>query len=267
MRTDRTLLEEQYRDGSNLDARIALHARFSTATRDFHDWLFDYVDARPGMRVLELGCGTGQMWGTVCRRVPGECDLLLSDFSSGMLAGTRAKFVTLSASDGSPLRTTWVQSDAQAIPFPGGRFDVVLANHMLYHVPDLPQALGEIRRVLKPGGRLVAATNGPRHMRELGGPAAALGVNATTLMSLSFNLENGTGLLAAHFAVVERYDFKGALEVTEAEPLVAYVLSMRAAAGLATPERVQRLRDIVRERIERDGVFHITAESGLFVAH
>ncbi|MBI3741456.1 MAG: MerR family transcriptional regulator, partial [Chloroflexi bacterium] len=53
---------EQYRDSTNLQARIDLHARFSTATRDFHAWLFDHFDFSPRAHILEIGCGTGLLW-------------------------------------------------------------------------------------------------------------------------------------------------------------------------------------------------------------
>ena len=43
--------------------------------------------------------------------------------------------------------------DIQQIPYPDGSFDTAIANFMLYHVPDLPRAIGEVRRVLRPGGR------------------------------------------------------------------------------------------------------------------
>src|SRR5436305_15089237 len=57
--------------------------------------------------------------------------------------------------------------DAQAIPFEDRGFDAVIANHMLYHVPDRGLALAEVRRVLKPGGRLYTSTIGGSHLREL----------------------------------------------------------------------------------------------------
>ena len=92
MSQDPKLLKVQYRDGTNLNARIALHARFSTAGRDFHDWLFDHIVLPADARLLELGCGTGQMWSSVQRRVPAGWQITLTDLSSGMLAATRTKF-------------------------------------------------------------------------------------------------------------------------------------------------------------------------------
>ncbi len=57
-------------------------------------------------------------------------------------------------------RVQFKEIDAQSIPFEDETFDAVIANHMLYHVPDRPKAIAEIKRVLKPGGRLIATTIG-----------------------------------------------------------------------------------------------------------
>jgi ubiquinone/menaquinone biosynthesis C-methylase UbiE len=57
--------------------------------------------------------------------------------------------------------------DVQALDLPDAAFDAVVANWMLYHVPDRPRALAEIRRVLRPGGTLFSATNGDAHVREI----------------------------------------------------------------------------------------------------
>jgi SAM-dependent methyltransferase len=279
MSQDPTLLKFQYRDGTNLNARIALHARFSTAGRDFHDWLFDHIVLPAEAHLLELGCGTGQMWSTVEQRVPADWQLTLTDLSSGMLAATRTKFAHIeaatrsgafSASSGALRHTHYVQSDAQAIPFPDNHFDGVIANHMLYHVPDLPRALAEVQRVLKPGGRLHAATNGESHLHELAQLAFESGVEAAAVWSLqqamSFRLENGVELLSPYFATVECVDFDDSLAVTEVEPLVAYVLSMNANMGRIDAEREGRLREVASRRIARDGVIRIAKSAGLFIA-
>lgn len=280
MSQDPELLKVQYRDGTNLDARIALHARFSTAGRDFHDWLYDQIMLPACARLLELGCGTGQMWCTAQQRVPSDWQITLTDLSSGMLAATRAKFVQLEgatprgepgAEDADDLRRAYyVQSDAQAIPFPECYFDAVIANHMLYHVPDLSRALVDVQRVLKPGGRLYAATNGERHLRELAQLTIDSGIEAAAVWSMqqatSFRLENGAALLSPHFATVERDDFVNSLAVSEVEPLIAYVLSMNANMGRIDAEREARLRELVTQRIARDGVIRITKSAGLFIA-
>ena len=140
---------------------------------------------------------------------------------------------------------------------------------MLYHVPDLPRALAEVRRVLKPGGRLYAATNGEDHLDELAQLTVESGVDAAAVWSMqqamSFRLENGAALLSPHFASVERDDFDDSLAVTEVEPLVAYVLSMNANMGRIDAECEARLREIAAQRIARDGVIRIAKSAGLFI--
>jgi len=61
----------------------------------------------------------------------------------------------------------FVVTDARSIPLADASVDVVLANHMLYHGPNRPGAFAEIRRVLRPGGLVRAATIGTNHLREL----------------------------------------------------------------------------------------------------
>jgi SAM-dependent methyltransferase len=96
-------------------------------------------------------------------------------------------------------------ADVQKLPFEDGQFDCVLAGWMLYHVPNLDQGLRELRRVLRPGGRLVATTVMPHHLHELG---ELLGGERPPP---TFNGENGADLLGRHFERVERRDAFGSI--------------------------------------------------------
>ena len=85
--------------------------------------------------------------------------LILSDFSEGMLEQTRK---TLQEYEGIDYQLI----DVQKIPYADETFDVVIANMMLYHVPDLSKGLSEIRRVLKKGGKFYCATYGENGIME-----------------------------------------------------------------------------------------------------
>src|SRR5262249_16734842 len=145
-------------------------------------------------------------------------------------------------------RFRFVVADAQQLPFGDAAFDRVIANHMLYHVPDRAGALAEIRRVLRPGGRFYAATNGRDHLRELGELVARFAPDwtgwAAGSNSQGFRLENGAEQLARWFPRVELRRYEDALVVTEAEPLLAYVLSGTAGASLDR-ERVLAMAKLV----------------------
>src|SRR5215208_7315562 len=161
--TDQQYLKtDQYRDSSNLDARVMLHQRFSTNPYGWFRWVFDTLLKLPeDAKILELGCGHGLLWKENASRIPAGWNITLSDLSSGMLdAAWRNLVVTGRAFQ-------FKEIDAQSIPFEDETFDAVIANHMLYHIPDRPKAINEIRRVLKPGGCLIAATVGKHHLKEM----------------------------------------------------------------------------------------------------
>ena len=79
------IIRKQYGDTSKLDIRIALHQRYSTNQQPFGDWIMEHYHIQPGMRVLELGCGTGNMWKQADRWLPQDAMLTLTDFSEGMV--------------------------------------------------------------------------------------------------------------------------------------------------------------------------------------
>jgi ubiquinone/menaquinone biosynthesis C-methylase UbiE len=142
---DRDYLKKQYKDSSNLDARIRLHQRFSVNKYGWHPWVFDHFDLPPACQILELGCGPGSLWLDNRTRIPPGWEITLSDFSTGMLEDARRNLDP-------QCQFKYKVIDAQSIPCENGYFDAVIANHMLYHVSNRPAALAEIRRVLKPAG-------------------------------------------------------------------------------------------------------------------
>jgi SAM-dependent methyltransferase len=171
--------------------------------------------------------------------------------------------------------------DAEALPFPDNTFDVVLANHMLYHVPDIDAAVEEIHRVLRPGGLLVAATNSASNMPELNTlyrRAILLLTNfrhkteISTNPSERFSLENGPSILSRHFYAVARYDLPSALIFPEAAPVIEYLDSTRDLRESALPEDIswEQFMAVMRQQIVRlvayAGQMVVKKLSGVLVA-
>jgi ubiquinone/menaquinone biosynthesis C-methylase UbiE len=255
---DQTYLREQYKNAANLNDRIQLHQRFSTNPYDFHMWVFDQLKLAADSRVLELGCGPGSLWRPNLARIPAGWEITLTDFSPGMLAEASANLAGAGA-------FTFEQADAQSLPFADASFDAVIANHMLYHVPDRPKAFAEIRRVLRPNGRFYAATNGENHLREIYELVHQFDPTAEVWNRLMFRLESGQAELAPFFSRVLLHRYESALIVTEAEPLVAFVASM-IGIGLDGARRAA-FTQLVEDRIAAEGAIHITKATGLFEAY
>lgn len=185
--------------------------------------------------------------------------LTLTDYSLGMAQEARNAVARAVPQ----LRIAAANVDAQALPFADGSFDAVIANHMLYHVPDRPRALAEVRRVLRPGGRFGAATNGVRHMREIADLIAGRPVAESDLLGpRGFSLENGAAQLAATFPRITLARYDDALVVTEAAPLLDYIRSMFARTGIDHAA----LAATVAAHLTRDGAIRITKDTGMSVA-
>ncbi len=229
---DPELVRRQYADAERVGSRASIFAR--RAGVDAVEVTFDAVREVAPRRVLEVGGGRGELG----VRIAGElgAELVEVDQSEAMVALMRER--GLDAHVG----------DVQSLPFADGAFDCAVAAWMLYHVPDLARGVAELARVLRPGGRLVAVTNGADHLRELYALAGLEPLSAST----TFSAENGEDVLRWSFARVERRDARG--EVTFDHAAAARYLGSLAIGELT----------VTVPSFEGDRVAH--AHSAVFVA-
>ena len=256
------LCNEQYKDSSNLDARIRIHVEFSTNKYGWFRWVFDQYEIAPPARILELGCGPGDLWLDNIDRIPDGWEITLSDFSAGMLAKAQEKLGQ------HPHPFSFEVIDAQSIPYDADHFDVVIANHFLYHVPDRPKAIAEIRRVLKPGGTLYATTVGTDHLKELPDLAARFAPEASEFLrnsEIPFTLQDGAEQLRANFSEVAMRRYLDELRVTDVDILVDYIFS-GVRLQLEKSRRDELTRFLQQEMDANDGVIAIKKDSGIFIA-
>jgi SAM-dependent methyltransferase len=220
----RLLREEAYVDDSRLDVRTRTHQLYTLEPVDFVQWTLDRLSWRGDERVLDVGCGPGDLLCRMARDRSGWGSLTGSDPSPGMIAQANT------AAEGLPVR--FFVSDAQALPCPDGSFDVVMARHMLYHVPDIDRAVAESARVLDRGGHFLAVTNSAHTMpeyRDLRKRAASRfpAVHPPGVDAGRFALENGEAFLAPYFDHIEMHTLPGVLCFPGAGPLVDYFASAR----------------------------------------
>jgi ubiquinone/menaquinone biosynthesis C-methylase UbiE len=255
------LKTDQYRDSSNLDARLFIHQHFSTNSYGWFHWIFDTLTQLPeDAEILELGCGPGYLWSNCADRIPAGWRITLSDLSPGMVDAAWRNLVVIG-------RTfKFEQIDAQSIPCADESFDVVIANHMLYHVPDRPKAIAEIKRVLRPGGHLIATTVGQCHLSEMHAWLRRAHLDKSfEEFSRSFTLENGLKQLQPFFSEIQMIRYEDNLLVTEIEPIIDYICSSIRASELSE-EAIFEIRSELETELKEKGSIFIRKDSGLFEA-
>jgi ubiquinone/menaquinone biosynthesis C-methylase UbiE len=261
----RMLTRSAYADDRHLRARQAIWA-YAERPADWR-WRTSAVPWDGTQVVADVGCGNGL---DLRQLVPqGRCRYAFGlDLSAGMLR---------SLEDLRPsARLSLIQADAQSLPLRDAAVDVALAMHMLYHVPDLQAAARELRRVVKPGGTLLASTNSADTLTELydllnAAISELLGRPVETQPALSFSTETGRAILEREFSEValRRHDLT--LSLPEAQPVTAYLGTVcePLLSHIGEPFDFDAALDEVAARVQRviqaEGRFRATGRTGLFV--
>lgn len=252
---------EQYKNARNLKARIKLHSTYSTNPVSWFDWLFQQLDLPSKSRILEVGCGNGELWKGKLEKLS-SIQLTLSDLSEGMvleaknhLEGEGRRFLTC---------------NAQNLPFHDESFDRIIANHTLFYLSDLQAGLAQIGRVLKKEGIFYASTYGKHHMQEI--LELVKQFDDSIILSQqplyeSFGLENGQEILEKYFKKVHLETRIDSLEVTNAEDLANYILSCHGNQNEKIVHCYPRFLTFLENHLKENGTIHVTKEAGLFVCY
>ena len=252
-------LKTQYLNASNISARIRLHRDYSVNPEGWFHWVMKQCELKEGMRVLEVGCGSGALWTDNLDQLPDPISITLTDISEGMVNDVRRAI-------GKDKRFQYAAADFHALPYEDNTFDLVIANHVLFYSNDLPKALSELHRVLKPGGRLIASTYGKKHMKEITELVQSFSPEIRLSMDNLyevFGLENGRQLLEEYFRDIQLKHYEDAIQLSDPAPLILYILSCHGNQNHILKDRYREFSDFVAEQVN-DG-FHITKNAGLFI--
>ena len=254
-----------YADDRHIRSRMAIYAYAETAADP--RWRTSVIPWDGTQIVADVGCGNGFDLRQIVP--PGRCRHAIGlDLSAGMLRSLE----DLRQSGGLSL----VQADAQRLPLPDQTADVAMAMHMLYHVPDIPAAIRELRRVTKPDGTVLASTNSSASLAEIwelldAAVSGQLGRRVQAMPALSFTTQTGAALLSQEFSSVTLHTHDVPLSIPAPEPVIAYVASVREPllAWIGEPLDFDAvLGDIavkVEQAIQAQGSFRTSTHMGVFV--
>ncbi|MCM1130741.1 MAG: class I SAM-dependent methyltransferase [Roseburia sp.] len=252
---DKEVVQNQYKTATNLNTRKSIHNKYSVNKQGFGNWITSYYHITEGMRVLELGCGTGDMWKNNISLLSKCSELVLTDISEGMIETARNKI-------GNIHNVAYQVVDIQDIPFESNSFDIVIANMMLYHVPDLKKGLSEVKRVLKDGGSFYCATYGEHGIvHYIANLLKPYGVEER--VNKNFTLQNGKQILEQYFMSIEMQEYIDALEVTNIEDMLDYIDSLPSITSISNLKR-----DVIRKVLGQnkvDGILKVPKEYGIFI--
>ena len=256
MINDLSVVKKQYATTNNLNIRISIHDKYSINKMGFGNWIVSNYKIDKGMKVLELGCGTGDMWKKKEHLIDACSKLILSDISEGMVAATKQSI-------GSHTNVEYEMIDIQEIPYEAETFDIVIANMMLYHVPDIDIGLEEVRRVLRKGGHFYCATYGEYGIVEyLSRILSEYGV--VNNINKNFTLQNGYEILSKTFSKVEKLEYIDSLAVTNMDDMVEYVYSLSSMTSLnRVPKQV--IKEILIDNTT-NGILNVPKEYGMFIS-
>lgn len=259
------LTRSAYADDRHLRSRMAIYEYAETAADP--RWRTSVIPWDGTQIVADVGCGNGF---DPRHLVPqGRCSHAIGlDLSAGMLRSLE----DLRQSGGLSL----VQADVQHLPLPDQTVDVAMAMHMLYHVPDVPAAIRELRRITKPGGTVLASTNGSAHLAEIHellhvAVSRQLGRPVRAMSALSFTTQTGRAMLGREFSSVTLRTHDVSLSIPSVQPVITYVASIREPilAWIGEPFDFDAMLDDIAMKVEQaiqaQGSYRATSHMGVFI--
>ena len=269
--TQKEEIEKQYAGSDNLQKRINIH-EYSTSKVPWFAWVLEGLELKPGMKILELGCGTGALWIQQRENLPENLEIVLTDFSEGMLEAAQQAIKPLKEYfEKKNICFSFQKLAAEDYIATEEKYDRVIANHMLYHVADekRPRLLENCAKALKRDGMFYASTVGRTHMREMFEIQKAFDdrMNPPGWFSEGFELENGEEQLQKVFAKVVVEEQQNDLLVPDAEVLYHYIESLPGSNGKIVAERGDEFRKFLKERISPEKPFFCHKSTGAFRAY
>lgn len=253
-------LDRQYGSTRRLADRKSLHVKYGRP--DWFPWLLEHAGLSPGMTCADIGCGMGDIWANMVDALPAGLHLTLLDRSPAMVEAALARMSEWPRLE----KVEGHVGDAAGLPFPDASFDRVFAVHMLYHLEDPGLGVRELRRVTKPGGRVLAVLNGTGNMRELAElVASVLGGPGRDPSTLVFGAEQGEAVFRDTFDAVEVVPFEDALVCTDPEDVMDYIATLPNRTP-STNQVAQLRENLARAFRDQGGVFRISKDVRLLIS-
>ena len=254
----------------DLAKRINIHSQFGA--RDIDAWMLEILQLKPGMKILDVGCGSGKQCFSYYHHLNGEVEITGTDVSESLLDDARAKNQEL----GNPVKFSFLDFN-QPFILPENHYDLISACFAIYYAQDIPFTLSEMHRLLVPGGRLF--TTGPMPSNKqlfYDIIKEATGKEIPPMPGSSRYASEIYGTMQVLFSKTEQHIFENPLTFDSVEPFMVYPRASMAEdrklwnSLFQTHEEFEDLMSKIEKTaqkfLDRDGKLVMTKVVGGFIA-
>lgn len=258
-------LQLQFNDPEHLLLRIDFHHRYTTFKDNFQQWLFNHYHFQAKDKVLEIGCGTGTLWLENKDKIPKDIEIILSDVSKEMIKTSKENL------SGFSMIKKFLIADCYQLPFADNSFDIVIINHVLMYLEDVDNALKEIHRILKKGGRIYCSTIARDMMKDRDDLITKFDPRISYNQSIlyqRFGYENGKEKLEKYFKQVKIFDRKEIYKIDNVYDYYHFILS---GNGLGNQlhylfKKKEEFFNYMVKEFKKKNYFDLTIHAGMFEA-
>jgi ubiquinone/menaquinone biosynthesis C-methylase UbiE len=254
----------------DLAKRINIHTQFGS--RDIDQWMLEILDLKPGIKILDVGCGSGKQCFSFYHHLNGEVEITGTDVSESLLDDARSKNEAIK----NVIDFKFLDFN-QPFDLPENHYDLISACFAIYYAQNIPFTLAEMHRLLVPGGRLF--TTGPMPSNKqlfYDIIKEATGKPIPPMPGSSRYASQIYGTMQDLFSKTEQHIFENPLTFEAVEPFMIYTrASMSEDRKLwnslfQTHEEFEKVMTAIEKTaqkfLEQDGKLVMTKVVGGFIA-
>lgn len=248
--------------------RYGLYERYGTSGQRWHEWLFRQLSLENGMRVLDVGCGHGNVWHGSWGEIPEGCQVTLLDKEMDGLQYLHGIYLERPRELAEGVTFSFLCEDAEEWECPAERYDLILAGHLWSYIREKDTLLRKLHQGLAEGGRLVSTFTSQVSAKDVN--CLLEPVLHRRVLEAYEERRRGfvgqmEGLFAGEFSRVSRKVFQNGLRIDQPEELLRYLCNLDGELEARIKSRESEVRKYLQELIQQGLVPEIGTEGYCYI--
>ena len=234
--------------------RYGLYERYATNRQRWHEWLFGRLPLRPGIHVLDVGCGHGNVWHSSWKGIPGDCQITLLDKETDGLQFLHEIYLKRRRELAEGTAFSFLCEDAEEWECPAAEYDLILAGHLWSYIREQEKLLRKLHSGLAKGGRLVSTFTSQVSVPDVNRILEPV-LGRSVLKPYEERKQAFTArmerLFSGEFGSVSRMTFHNSLRIGHSEELLRYLYDVDGELEMRIKSREQDVRKYLQELIRQ----------------